>query len=281
MFTAASLAASVRAALDSFAAQNGTVVQQENGASLELARRITALGRVPDLVLLADQEVFPEQLMPAATSWYAAFARNRMVVAYTDRSRHAGKITAANWSTILQRGDVSVGRSDPAIAPVGYRALITYALAERFYREPGLAKRLELKTPPSHMRANATELAALLSSGELDYIVDYESLAKAQKFRYVTLPPEVDLGDPAHAADYAQAAVRVPRLADSITRRGAPILYGLSIPRAARHGAVADRFLGFLFSDAGMALLRAHAIDMMDHPIVVGDSAPAVITFRQ
>src|SRR6188474_961567 len=55
VFTAASLATSVRATLDSFARQTGAVVRQENGASIELARRITELRRVPDVVALADQ----------------------------------------------------------------------------------------------------------------------------------------------------------------------------------------------------------------------------------
>ncbi len=274
VFTAASLSAPMRVALDTFAARNHVVLQEEHGASLELARRITALGRIPDLVALADQEVFPEQLMPGATSWYAAFARNRMVVAYTDRSRHASEMTAATWREILQRSDVSVGRSDPTIAPVGYRALLTYALAERFYHDVGLAKRLESKTPPAHIRGSATELAALLQAGEIDYIVDYESLAKAQGLRYVTLPSEIDLGDAARAADYALASVRVVRMKDTVTRKGAPILYGLSIPRAAAHRAAVERFLEFLLSTEGTSLLRQHAIDALDHPVVLGDSAP-------
>jgi molybdate/tungstate transport system substrate-binding protein len=278
VFSAASLSAPIRLALDTFARRDGAVVQEEHGASLELARRITALGRVPDLVALADLEVFPEMLTPTAMSWYAAFARNRMVVAYTDRSRYANEISGANWPTILQRHDVTVGRSDPAVAPVGYRALLTYALAEQFYHDPGLAQRLERQTPPSHIRGNATELAALLSARELDYIVDYESLAKAQHFRYVTLPPEIDLSDPAHVAEYAMASVRVPHLADTVTRRGGPILYGLSIPRAAQHPKVAERFLEFLFSREGKALMRAQAIDMFDTPVVTGDSAPARLT---
>jgi len=81
VYSAASLAVPLRAALDSFARESGAVIQQENGASLELARRITELHRTPDLILLADQEVFPQLLVPSATSWYARFARNRMPLA--------------------------------------------------------------------------------------------------------------------------------------------------------------------------------------------------------
>jgi molybdate/tungstate transport system substrate-binding protein len=275
VFEAASLAAPIRAALDTFARRTGTKVLEEHGASLELARRVTELHRVPDVILLADQEVFPQLLVPKATSWYARFARNRMVVAYTDRSRDAASMTADGWWTQLLRPDVLVGRTDPVLAPAGYRALLLYQLAERFYRQPGLAARLEARTPPRLIRGNAAELAALLEAGELDYIVEYESLARSHHFKYVVLPPEIDLGDPAHAADYARASVRVARGTDTVNVVGAPILYGASVPRAAPNGAAGARFLAFLFSDEGRALLKRANVDALAVPELVGDSVPA------
>src|SRR6185436_3171486 len=65
-----------------------------------------------------------------------------------------------------------------------------------------------------------SDLVALLQAGELDYIVDYESLARANHLRYIRLPAEIDLGDPARAAQYARVSVRVPRRARR--RRAAP-----------------------------------------------------------
>jgi molybdate/tungstate transport system substrate-binding protein len=275
VYDAASLAGPMRAALDTFARRTGAVVSEEHGASLELARRITELHRVPDVIALADQEVFPELLMPGATSWYAAFARNRMVIAHTDRSKHAAELTPDNWRSIVLRNDVLFGRTDPALAPAGYRTLLVYKLAETFYREPGIAARLEAKTPPRMLRGNAAELAALLSAGELDYIIDYESLARAQKFKFIQLPAEIDLGDPGHASAYAEASVRVWNGRDSVTRTGAPILYGLSIPRAAPHPGAGERFVAFLIGDDGKGILRRAYVDALDHPKIVGDSVPA------
>lgn len=275
VYEAASLTAPMRAALDTFARRTGAVVFEEHGGSLELARRITELHRVPDVIALADQEVFPELLMPAATSWYAAFARNRMVVAYTDRSRHAAEMTPASWRSIVLRTDVLLGRTDPVLAPAGYRTLIVYRLAEQFYREVGLAARLEAKTPPTLVRGNASELAALLSAGELDYIIEYESLARAQKFKFIQLPSEIDLGDPSHAATYARASVRIWSGRDTVTRTGAPILYGVSVPRAAPHPAAGQRFVEFLLGDIGKAILRGAYVDALDRPRIVGDSVPA------
>ena len=277
VFTAASLAVPVRAALDSFARRTGAVVQQENGASLELARRITELGRVPDVIALADQEVFPQVLVPRAASWYVRFARNRMVVAFSGRSAGAARLTASNWYEVLARSGVRVGRSDPRLAPVGYRALLLYRLAEGYYRLPGLASRLEASTPPALIRPNASELVALLQAGELDYIVDYESLARANHLRFVTLPPAIDLSDPARASDYARATVRIARRTDTTTYAGAPIVYGASVPRAAPHPAAGQRFLSYLLSPAGQAVLRAHAVDALRVPELVGDSVPPAL----
>lgn len=274
VFAAASLSAPLKPALDSFAKNNGVVVLEEHGASLELARRVTELGRVPDVIALADQEVFPELLMPGATSWYAAFARNRMVIAYTNRSRHASEITAANWHSVVQRDGVLLGRTDPVLAPAGYRALLMFALAELHYREPGLARRLTAHSPARLMRGNAAELAALLSAGELDYIVEYESLARSQGFGFVALPPELSLGDPAHAQGYARARVVVGTDADSVIRRGAPILYGLSVPRAAPHAAAGARFVQFLLSANGRAILARGYVDALAQPVFTGDSVP-------
>ena len=277
VFTAASLAVPFRAALDSFARRTGTVIQQESGASLELARRITELHRVPDVLALADQEVFPQLLVPRVTSWYARFARNRMVLAYTDRSKGAAQLTAANWHSVLLRPGVRVGRSDPRLAPVGYRTLLLYRLAETLYRQPGLAARLEARTPAGLLRANASELVALLQAGELDYIVDYASLARANRLRFVRLPPEIDLGDPARARQYARASVRVARRTDTTTYTGSPIVYAVSVPRAAPHPAAAERFLAYLLSPMGQAVLRAHAVDALGTPDLVGDSVPPLL----
>jgi molybdate/tungstate transport system substrate-binding protein len=278
VFTASSLAVPIRAALDTFARRTGTVVLQENGASLELARRITELHRVPDVVALADEEVFPRLLAPhAVMGGYTRFARNRMVLAYTDRSTGAARLSAANWYRVLQQPDVRVGRSDPTQAPVGYRTLAVYQLAEQYYRAPGLAARLAAQTPPALIRPNASELVALLQAGELDYIVDYESLARANHLRYIRLPAQIDLGDPARAAQYARASVRVPRRTDTLTFTGAPIVYGIGLPREAPHRAAGSRFLAFLLGPEGRAILGAHAVDVLRDPEFVGFSVPGAL----
>src|SRR3954469_9225855 len=183
LFVAASLTKPLQPVLDSFAARTGTVIQRESGASLEHARKITELHHVPDLLLLADVEVIAQLLVPTYATWYAEFARNRLVVAYTDRSKYARDVTPQNWTEIVRRPRVEVGRTDPNLAPVGYRTLLMFDLAERFYKRAGLAAALLEHAPERNIRPNAAELAALLAAGELDYIYDYQSVAESNGFR--------------------------------------------------------------------------------------------------
>ena len=111
VFNAGSLARPLRAALDTFAVREGVVVAQESAGSLETARKLTELGKIPDVLALADAEVFPRYLMPAFVEGYAEFARNRMVLAYTDRSRFAAEVGPDTWWQILLRPGVETGRS--------------------------------------------------------------------------------------------------------------------------------------------------------------------------
>lgn len=275
VFNAGSLARPLKAALDSFAAREGVEVQQESAGSLETARKLTELGKVPDLIALADEEVFPQLLMPAHVSWYARFARNHMVLAYTPRSRFAAEISPDNWWMILVREGVETGRSDPQLDPNGYRTLLVLQLAERHYGQPGLATRLLRAMPDRNMRPKEADLIGLLEAGEFDYIWSYESIAKAQGLKYVQLPDAIDLSSPADSAFYATASVKVRGGGvDSLTFHGRPIVYAFSVPTQAPHREIAERFARWLASTDGQRVLRAEGLAALDTVSVVGSGAP-------
>ncbi|HEX7918743.1 MAG TPA: substrate-binding domain-containing protein, partial [Gemmatimonadales bacterium] len=142
VFNAGSLGRPLREALAEFAQRYpGIEAAQENAGSLESARKLTELHKIPDVIALADEAVFPALLMPAQVSWYAAFARNEMVLAYTDRSAGADQVNGDNWATILLRPGVRTGRSEPTLDPNGYRTLMVLQLEERRAHIPGLAAR--------------------------------------------------------------------------------------------------------------------------------------------
>lgn len=279
VYTAASVAIPIRAALDTFAAREHVTVQQENGGSLDIARKLTELHDIPDVVVLADYDVFPKLLMPEQTTWYADFARNRMVLAFTDKSKFASEVDSANWPTILQRPGVQLGRANPDLDPNGYRTLLTMQLAEQYYKRPGLYDNLLKLSPAKNVRPQEADLVGVLQAGEFDYIWSYESLALATKLRYITLPGAIDLGTPGDTDLYAKASVRVAGKTrkDTLTIKGAPIVYALSIPTAAPHPDVAEKFVAFLLSPEGRKLMHATKLDALDTPVIIGSGEPASV----
>ena len=280
VFNAGSLARPIRAALDTFAMREGVRFEQEQAGSLETARKVTELGRVPDVIALADYAIFPQLLVPEHASWYMMFARNRMVLAYTRQSRHADSITPANWWEIILRPGVETGHSDPNLDPAGYRSLLVMQLAERYYQQPGLAVRLDRAVPPRNVRPKEIDLVALLETGELDYAFEYESVARGASLDFVPLPDSVSLGNTRDSAFYRNAVVRIVgrRPGDTLTVLGEPIVYALSIPRRAEHPRLAERFVMFMMSEDGRRVLRANHLSVLDSAAVRGEGEPAALS---
>ena len=272
VYNAGSLARPLKAVLDTFARRENVVIDQESAGSLESARKLTELGKTPDLIALADADVFPGYLVPAHVGSYVEFAENRMVVAYTNRSRGAAELTSENWPAVLTRSDVEVGRSDPELDPNGYRTLMVWQLASRVFDAPGLEARMVERAPPRNVRPKEADLIGLLEAGELDYIWSYESIAKAMKFRYVLLGDSVDLSNADLADFYARATVTVrgATAGTSVTFTGKPISYAFAVPHDAPHAEIAGRFAAFLVSTEGQEILRREGLDALATPRVVG-----------
>ena len=274
---AGSLARPFGGALAEYSRRTGVRVVTQTAGSLEAARRITELGDVPDLIALADEEVFTNLLVPAHVESYTVFARNRMVIAYTPKSRYAAEIDSVNWYRILSRDEVEVGRSDPSLDPNGYRAILVLRLAERHYRQPGLDRAVLARAPARNVRPKSADLVALLETGALDYAFAYESVARSTGLRWVRLPSVIDLGDESLSAEYARVSLRVPGATrnDSVSVVGAPIRYALAVPRRPPHPAEGERLRDFLLSPAGRKRLAEGGLDVVD------DSARAAAASRR
>lgn len=271
---AGSLARPMRAALDSFTARTGTPVTTISAGSVEAARRITELHDVPDVIALADEEVFPALLMPKAVAGYTVFARNRMVVAVAPR-RASERTDSTNWFRALASNDVEVGRSNPDLDPAGYRAIMVLRLASALYNAPGLERAVLARSPERNVRPKSSDLVALLQTGALDYAFLYETSARAAGLRFIALPAAVNLGDDAHAVDYGRVSLRIAGAArgDSVTVHGSPIRYALAVARDAPHPAGSKALAGFLVSPAGLAAMRDAGLETVAPRYVPADSA--------
>jgi ABC-type molybdate transport system substrate-binding protein len=251
VFAAASLAQPLAAIADTFAKREGVAVLRELGGSLELSRRMTDLGRVPDVLMLVDDNVVAA-LAPTQLDWYVRFATNRLGIAYTATSKFAESITSDNWYRIISENRVAVGRADPDVAPAGKLALGLVNRAESYYRKPHLTDTLLSRALLKYVRPNAAELAALLETGEVDFILDYESVARQYGFKFIALPEDL-----------------MP-----------PVLYGVSVPKKAAHANEGAAFVAFLLSDAGKQQLRAANVNVLQVPVAVGTNLPSIISDR-
>jgi len=251
VFCAGSLTKPFERLAHEFKAIYGVDVEIEASGSRVAAKKVSELGRRADVVALADWRLFPQLLYPKHCRWFAKFAANRLVLAYTDKSYGANKINSQNWMEILKEERTRWGHSDPDADPCGYRALIALQLAEKFYRKPGLYNLL-LKHKGRVVRPKSVELVVLLQAGELDYAFEYSSVAVQHKLRFVELPAEINLGDPMKAQFYRQAKLR---LSDGTEVTGAPIVYGVGVPRNAPHPELALKFVKLLLSETGQKIL--------------------------
>jgi len=270
VFNAGSLAAPVADLLEEFIRLHPEITpQQESSGSLEAARKITELNKPCDVLAVADYEVIPSMLIPQHAGWYVIFARNELVLIYTSKSKFSDQISKDNWYEILLRPGVQFGYSNPDLDPAGYRTLLHWKLAEKYYRSPGVYERLKAAVPPKNIRPKSVELVALLQSGELDYIYCYRSIAEQNNLPFLSFPPDIDFSDDNRNDFYSTAAVEVAgsKPGERLTMKGSAIRYGLTIPELAPDKEAAEEFVQFLLSPEGREIMKRKYLTPVTPPL--------------
>ena len=227
----------------------------ESSGSVDAVRKITDLGRSCDLLFVADWILIPKMMYDQHADWVLIFASNEMVIAYTDKSRYGDEINFTNWYKILSMEDVVLGRSDPNCDPCGYRALMVIQLASIYYGDPSINKTLS-EHRRTVIRPKSVELLALLESGQIDYAFEYKSVAIQHNLKYVELPDEINLSNWTMRDYYRQAKVTISRGDRRVLIAGAPILYGVTIPKNARNVDDAIAFIRFMLSEGGRRIIE-------------------------
>jgi len=268
-------------------------VQVTSGGSADIIRRVTELGQTCDVLASADYSLIPS-LMINSTSpkaeFVIEFARNSMVLAYTDKSLHNDEINSTNWCDILRRDGVKFGFSNPNDDPCGYRAQMVIQLAETHYGDESLYDDLVLNntniigvdydnssetstinvptgltvtnTEKLMVRSAEVDLTSALEAGSIDYLFIYESVAyrhASSGEMYITLPMEINLNATAHATSYSK--VKVKLFADNEneskikTVTGKPIVYGITIPTIAENPDPALEFLRMVLQEDGQNVM--------------------------
>lgn len=228
--------------------------EDQSAGSVDVIKQITELNRDFDVVLLADSFLIPQYLISKYTDWYVEFATNKLVLAFTDKSKYSSIINSKNWYEILLRKDVEFGYAEPNSDPAGYRTLLMFKLAELYYKKPGLYEGLINHTSPNNIRPKSVELISLLQANEIDYAFEYESVAVQNNLKYISLPDELNLGNPNLQDWYGKVSMT---LKDGTIVKGAPIVYGLTIPKNAPQKEFAERFVMYLLRNGGETFKKA------------------------
>ena len=230
-------------------------IQPQFGGSVKMVKQVTELHQIADVVAVADYSVIPKYLFAAKKAdWYAGFVTNAITFVYTDKSKFAGDITAKNWYQILARPGVQIGRSNPDTDPSGYQTVQMLDLAGKYYKQPGLSDAILANAPKTNMRTTETELIAALQSGQIDYLAIYLSDARQHKFKYLGLPPQINLADAKYSSFYAQGSAHT---ANGVLA-ARPIVYAVTIPQNAAHKEWATKYLQYLLGKNGQRVMAAN-----------------------
>lgn len=243
----------------------GVRILLEPAGSLVCARKVTELKKPCDIVASADYFVINELLIPAYASWGIRFATNEIVIAFQDKAKYSSEITHDNWMEILLRKEVTFARSDPDSDPCGYRSVLLFKLADKYYRSPELSGKL-LAKDTDFIRPNEVDLVALIESNAVDYMFQYKSVAIQHNLKYISLPPEINLGDPAKAELYRTVETEVTGSTPGsrIKVRGDFINYSFTILNDAVNKDSATDFASFLLSSEGMGIFRKNGQDPIE-----------------
>jgi len=249
-------------------------VQREASGSVEAVRKITEVGKVADVVALADYGLIQDAMMPEYANWYIKFAKDSIVLAYTDQSKYAEDINGENWYEILRKPGVRFGFSNPNLDPCGYRTPMVFKLSELHYNTSifdlvsdntaitlNETRGTYLINTPEHLeprgkvtiRDKSVDLIALTKAGELDYAFEYRSVAVQHGLRFVELPPQIDLGEEGYGEVYKKVRLRD---AAGKTRVGKPIVYGIAVPSNAINEKLGVEFIKLVVSEEGLETFR-------------------------
>lgn len=275
VFGAGTLDTPFTAEIQAFEKQNpGVTVHSQFGASGDMIKDVTQVGQTADVLGTADYSLIPKLMSapskPHAT-WYLGFVSNEITFAYTSHSKGAGQLTAANWYKVLAEPGVRIGRSNPAADPSGYQVLQMLQLAQSYYHDPGLAAAVLKNSPDSSVAETETSLLAALQSGQIDYLAIYRSNALEDHLNYISLPDQINLANPAQAAAYAKVTINAGSLGNLTAK---PIIYGLTIPSNAPDAALGQKFISFVLSPQGQAIMRGNGFTVIS-PALASGTTPA------
>jgi molybdate/tungstate transport system substrate-binding protein len=289
IYRAGSLTRAFKPLEEKFTCQTGIQVKDQAMGSVDAGRQITAGGQAADLYAPADDLDIDLFMKPAGYSDFnIIFAHGRMILAYSPSGLAAKKMppiaepdsapnsipkAVAKWYEILTMPGVSISGGNPFLDPGAYRAPMIFQLAEEYYKVPNLYNNLL-----EHVVIPGQNSGATLGK-QFDFQFSYEHNARATAatnpdYRYVDLPDEINMSDPAKDAYYRQHAIVVlpglgtPKSGRTIAVPGAHVAWGITLMKDAPNKENAIKFLQLLLSPVGTASLKENGPEPISPALV-------------
>ncbi len=230
------------------AAKLGFTIQGPAESSSLLAQLIASGSMKPDVFICITPSPMRTVMKAGMISEAIPIARTSMVVAYNphgpfgDKLAASGKPGAMPWWQLLESNGFRFGRTDPITDPEGRNIIFVMQLAERYYHQPGLARRILGPDLNPKQIFDGTVLQPRLQSGELDAASGYRPEPSSVGLPYVKLPEQINLSNDALMPEYAHASLTVK----GHTYRPEPLIYYAAVLKGARYPAQAKRFVSWL-----------------------------------
>ncbi|MBK5437636.1 extracellular solute-binding protein [Pseudomonas sp. TH32] len=193
-------------------------------------------------------------------------ASTRMVIAYNPKSAFAPALEASRnanspaWWKVLQSPGLRFGRTDAATDPQGQNIIFAVQLAEKYYRQPGLAQHIlgDVQNPQQVFAEGG--LLTRLQAGQIDAASGYESATISAKLPYIALPDEINLSNPTFTQDwYDTVSLQLPdKNGQMQTLKPQPLVFYAAVLKNAPNPQKAQAFVSYLQSPEGQKVFEAN-----------------------
>ncbi len=256
-----------------FARATGFSYEGRGGGSFGLSNEIVA-GEIAPNVFESVGAGPIQPLMPKLTRWYVQFASSPIVVAYNPKTPYASELAAiakgqkplAALFSLMEQPGFLLGRTNPQTDPQGQAFYEMVELAQSQFHLPAETVTKVLGSPdnPSQVFAETT-LESRLQAGQLYAASAFLSQAIQLHLPYITLPAEMNFGDPALASEYAAASLD---LGSGHVVHGVPLVLDITTV-GGQDAQAADSFVAYTLSPAGRRAMQAAGYTLLQ-PTVFG-----------
>ena len=250
-----------------FQSESGYPYVGEGKGSVQISNLVKDGFRTPDVFVSAGTVPITRLMNTTPTplvDWLLKFGSAEIVIAYSPNSPHFEDLERARtgeipWYEVVSQDGFKVGRTDPELDPQGYYGIITAELANRYYNDSSIKDKIFGDDRNPKQIFPEETLKTVLETGALDAVIAYKHEAISRDLPYITLPKEINLGDPTYSNYYKHANYTLQ--ADQKTIYGEPVDFSITIPKTVRNIDGAISFVNFVISKNGSQLLESQGLN--------------------